>query len=78
MSKSPKAPGPIDILVGKRIREARIAAGLSQTDVAYAFGVTFQQLQKIERGNNRISAGHLHAVAHKLGKDIGWFFNKGA
>ena len=78
MSKSPKTPGPIDILVGKRIRAAREEAGMSQTTLGDAMGVSFQQVQKLERGANRISAGHLHAVAHKLGKDIGWFFNKGA
>ncbi len=77
-STKPKTPGPIDILVGQRIRAARVEAGLSQTDVGVALGVTFQQVQKIERGHNRISAGHLYSAAKKLGKDVGWFFAKGA
>jgi transcriptional regulator with XRE-family HTH domain len=79
MSKSPKTPGPIDILVGKRIRAAREEAGMSQTTLGEAVGVTFQQIQKLEKGANRISAGHLHAAAVALGKPIEWFFSiKGA
>ena len=81
MSKAkakPKTPGPIDILVGKRIREARTEQAISQTTLGDKLGVSFQQIQKIERGSNRISAGHLHAAAVALGKDVGWFFNKGA
>ncbi len=78
MSKSPKAPTPMDVHVGKRIRQARESSGVSQTTLGEAVGVTFQMIQKVERGSNRISAGHLHAAAVALGKDVGWFFNKGA
>ena len=74
MSKSPKTPGPIDILVGKRIKVAREEAGISQTTLGNAVGVKFQMIQKLEKGKNRISAGHLHAAAKALGKPIEWFF----
>lgn len=78
MSKSPKTPLPIDVLVGKRIKAAREERGMSQTMLGNAVGVTFQMIQKLERGANRISAGHLHAAAVALGRPIEWFFSKGA
>jgi transcriptional regulator with XRE-family HTH domain len=76
-AKGPKTPTPIDILVGKRIREARIERAMSQTALGDKLGVSFQQIQKTERGANRISAGHLHAAAVALGRPIEWFFSKG-
>jgi transcriptional regulator with XRE-family HTH domain len=56
----------VDVEVGRRIRELRRARGLSQTELATAAGVTFQQLQKYERGANRVSASKLVKVAAHL------------
>ena len=50
---------PIDIMVGTRIKQARHAAKVSQTELGEALGVTFQQVQKYEKGSNRVSAGAL-------------------
>lgn len=59
------APDPIDVAVGARIRLKRIELGLSQGSLADALGLSFQQVQKYERGNNRISASMLvKAAAH--------------
>lgn len=56
-----------DNAVGARIRSARLAAGLNQTQLASAIGVTFQQLQKYEKGTNRVAASRLAAIARTLG-----------
>ena len=53
--------------IGRRIREARHAGALSQTDLADRVGVTFQQVQKYEKGANRVSVGRLHRIAEALG-----------
>lgn len=67
-------PDPIDVHVGKRLRLRRTMIGLSQEQLAAAVGVTFQQIQKYERGSNRVSASRLYDVARVLGVDIGFFF----
>ncbi len=67
-------PDPVDVHVGKRLRLRRTLAGLSQEQLAGAVGVTFQQIQKYERGSNRISASRLYDVARVLGAEIGFFF----
>lgn len=59
-------PDPIDVEVGARVRLQRKALGLSQTVLADALGLTFQQVQKYERGANRISASMLVKTAHRL------------
>src|ERR1700722_11902932 len=59
-------PDPIDIEVGGRIRARRIARGISQTALAKALGLTFQQVQKYEKGANRVSASTLVRVAREL------------
>jgi transcriptional regulator with XRE-family HTH domain len=59
-------PDPIDIAVGGRVRTRRRATGLSQTQLAEALGITFQQVQKYERGANRVSASMLVKIAAKL------------
>ena len=73
MSSEP-SPHYVDLHVGARLRLRRKSLGLSQTVVAAAVGLTFQQLQKYERGANRISASKLHALAHVLTTSVGWFF----
>ena len=63
---SAKSPDASDHLVGRNIRIQRMAKGLSQTDLAEKLGVTFQQVQKYERGTNRIGAGRLVRIAATL------------
>lgn len=64
----------IDAHVGSRVRMRRKFLGLSQTDVADALGLTFQQVQKYERGSNRISASKLYAAAQVLNVPVAHFF----
>jgi transcriptional regulator with XRE-family HTH domain len=65
---------PVDVVVGKRIRARRMAKKLSQTDLGNAIGVRFQQIQKYETGQNRVSASRLWAIADTLGVDVRHFF----
>jgi transcriptional regulator with XRE-family HTH domain len=64
----------IDLHVSRRLLAARTAAGISQERAAEPLDITFQQLQKYERGVNRISAGKLAMLAQLYGKPIAWFF----
>jgi transcriptional regulator with XRE-family HTH domain len=59
-------PHPVDVAVGGRIRAIRKDRGLSQSDLGSALGLTFQQVQKYERGANRVSASKLVEIARKL------------
>ena len=68
-------PDPVDVHVGKRIRERRVSLGMSQTDLGEYLGLTFQLIQKYERGFNRISASKLWALSHLFEVPIGWFFD---
>jgi transcriptional regulator with XRE-family HTH domain len=58
-----KSPDPIDILVGRNIRIQRLKRAMSQEKLADALGLTFQQVQKYEKGTNRIGSGRLHKIA---------------
>ncbi len=69
-----KAPNPIDRHVGSRVRMRRMLIGMSQEKLGEALGLTFQQVQKYEKGTNRISVGRMIDIAHVLGVDIGFFF----
>lgn len=69
-----KTPLPADKITGTRIRDRRIAVGVSQQALANRIGVTFQQVQKYEKGVNRVCAGRLHAIAQILGTTPGFFF----
>jgi transcriptional regulator with XRE-family HTH domain len=71
---SVKRPDPVDVEVGHRIRIERLARGLSQTALANQLGVTFQQVQKYEKGVNRVGAGRLTKIAEVLGVQVGTFF----
>ena len=68
---SVKRPDPVDVEVGHRIRIERLARGLSQTALANQLGVTFQQVQKYEKGVNRVGAGRLTKIAEVLGVPVG-------
>jgi transcriptional regulator with XRE-family HTH domain len=65
---------PVDLHVGQRIRRARKDRHMSQGDLATALGITFQQVQKYERGANRISASKLYDAARALEVTIPYFF----
>ena len=64
----------VDRHVARRMRERRLALGLTQQQVAGALGIIYQQAHKYEKGHNRISAGRLHALARALGVEPGYFF----
>jgi transcriptional regulator with XRE-family HTH domain len=65
---------PVDVVVGRRLRERRIAARISQAELATELGVSAQQVQKYENGTNRVSASKLFEIARCLGTGIEWFF----
>lgn len=69
-----KRINPIDRHVSQRIRARRREINMSQTILAEHVGVTFQQIQKVEIANNRISAGNLWKVAMALEKPVGYFY----
>jgi transcriptional regulator with XRE-family HTH domain len=61
-----RGPLPVDLLVGQNIRIGRMQKGLSQTDLGKHIGVTFQQVQKYEKGTNRVGASRLSKIADVL------------
>lgn len=67
--------GPIDAHVGARIGARRKLLQLSQKELAERLGITFQQVQKYEKGVNRIGAGRLYSIATILGVDIDYFYD---
>jgi transcriptional regulator with XRE-family HTH domain len=64
----------VDRHIGHRLRTRRLALRMSQTDLADAIGVSFQQVQKYEKGSSRVSASTLQALAEMLKVPIGYFF----
>ncbi len=68
-------PNPIDIHVGSRVRLRRNMLGLSQEKLGEAIGLTFQQVQKYERGANRIGASRLHDLSRVLDVPVSFFFD---
>ncbi|MGH6957704.1 MAG: helix-turn-helix domain-containing protein [Caulobacteraceae bacterium] len=69
-----RAPNPVDLHVGARIRLRRRLQGVSQDALAEALGLTFQQVQKYERGANRVSASKLYEIAAALRAPVSYFF----
>lgn len=69
-----KTPNPVDLHVGARVRMRRKFLGLSQEALAESIDLTFQQVQKYERGSNRISASKLYEIAKTLKAPIAYFF----
>ena len=69
-----KAPSAIDVHVGKRMRMRRMMLGMSQEKLGDAFGLTFQQVQKYEKGTNRMGASRLQQAADILGVAVPFFF----
>ena len=70
-----KAPDSRDMEVGRRIRAQRLVRGLSQTDLGKSLGITFQQVQKYEKGANRVGAGRLTRIAEVLNVPVAFFFS---
>ncbi len=68
-------PSPVDVHVGARLRVRRTLLGMSQTMLGEAIGLTFQQIQKYEKGTNRISASRLYDLSRVLDVPIAYFFD---
>jgi transcriptional regulator with XRE-family HTH domain len=69
-----RSPSPIDIGVGNKIRERRRAMKITQEKLADSLGLTFQQVQKYERGSNRVSASKLYEIASLLCVPVSFFY----
>jgi transcriptional regulator with XRE-family HTH domain len=69
-----KVPNPIDKHVGSRVRMRRMMLGMSQGKLGDALGITFQQVQKNEKGTNRIGASRLQHISHVLQVPVAFFF----
>ena len=69
-----KSPNPVDRHVGSRVRMRRMLIGMSQEKLGEALGITFQQIQKYEKGTNRIGASRLHQIARVLGVPIEFLY----
>ncbi|MGF1462450.1 MAG: helix-turn-helix domain-containing protein [Maricaulaceae bacterium] len=69
-----KTPNPIDIHVGAQVRLRRLTLGMSQDKLGESLGVTFQQVQKYERGANRIGASRLYRLSQVLDVPVSFFF----
>lgn len=76
MTIAARSPNPTDIFVGSRIRLRRNMLGMSQERLASQLGVTFQQVQKYEKGTNRVGASRLQTIAGILGVPVGFFFQQ--
>lgn len=74
---STKAPNPVDKHVGSRIRMRRLMLGMSQEKLGDALGLTFQQVQKYEKGSNRVSASRLQQLSHILQVQVSFLFEGG-
>ncbi len=74
MASNAKTPNPIDVHVGSRVRLRRTMAKLSQEKLGNALGVTFQQIQKYEKGTNRIGASRMQKICETLNVPVSFFF----
>jgi transcriptional regulator with XRE-family HTH domain len=69
-----RKPNPMDIHVGSRVRLRRMVIGMSQEKLGEKMGLTFQQIQKYEKGTNRIGASRLHQLSQIMDVPVGFFF----
>ncbi|MBK5564976.1 helix-turn-helix domain-containing protein [Ensifer sp. 2YAB10] len=74
MIENKKKPNPIDIHVGSRIRLRRTMLGMSQEKLGESLGITFQQIQKYEKGTNRVGASRLQNISGILNVPVSFFF----
>src|SRR4029077_17366353 len=70
-----KKPNPVDIHVGSRVRLRRMMLGMSQEKLGESLGITFQQIQKYEKGTNRVGASRLQHIATILTVPVAFFFD---
>jgi len=75
MVENKKKPNPIDIHVGSRVRLRRNMLGMSQEKLGESLGITFQQIQKYEKGTNRVGASRLQAISTILSVPVSFFFD---
>ncbi|WP_159953181.1 helix-turn-helix transcriptional regulator [Rhizobium sp. 18065] len=76
MPTNKKKPNPTDVHIGARIKLRRHVVGLSQEKLADALGITFQQVQKYEKGTNRVGGSRLQSIASTLGCPVAYFFDE--
>jgi len=69
-----KTPNPVDRHVGSRVRMRRMMVAMSQEKLGDRLGITFQQVQKYEKGTNRIGASRLHQISSILGVSVAFFY----
>src|ERR1700744_913687 len=74
---STKAPNPVDRYVGRRVRMRRIMLGMSQEKLGEALGLTFQQVQKYEKGTNRVGASRIQQLSEILQVPVSFLFEGG-
>ena len=74
MESPGRKPNPMDIHVGSRVRLRRMVIGMSQEKLGEKMGLTFQQIQKYEKGTNRIGASRLHQLSQIMDVPVGFFF----
>ena len=74
--RNARRPNPIDIHVGGRVRLRRMILGMSQEKLGESLGLTFQQVQKYEKGVNRIGASRLFDLSHVLGVPVQFFYEE--
>ena len=74
MQENKKKPNPVDTHVGSRVRLRRTMLGMSQEKLGEILGITFQQVQKYEKGSNRIGASRLQRISEVLGVPVSFFF----
>jgi transcriptional regulator with XRE-family HTH domain len=74
MAELKKKPNPIDVHVGSRVRLRRTMLGMSQEKLGEHLGITFQQIQKYEKGANRIGASRLQQISGVLNTPVSFFF----
>jgi len=72
---SKKQPNPIDVHVGSRVRLRRMMLGMSQEKLGESLGITFQQIQKYEKGTNRIGASRIQHISRVLSVPVSFFFD---
>ena len=75
-TKSPKAPSTVDEYIGARMRGSRLALGMTQESLGELLGVTFQQVQKYEKGANRVSAARLFQICEALQVSLASMFER--
>jgi transcriptional regulator with XRE-family HTH domain len=77
LAMATKAPNPIDKYVGSRVRMRRIMLGMSQEKLGEALGLTFQQIQKYEKGTNRVGASRIQQISEILQVPVSFLFEGG-